>query len=382
MKILYITYVKPGTGGWIHATQFVKAVDVTGDELHVFPPMEEPKQMSAGASAPPARGRFREIRVLVNAFFRKILPEFREIRRVRPDAVILRAGSYFSSVVLCRLMGIPVVLELNGPVLEQRFLPKEKQLRCLKFWQWFEKNILIGWPNHVTVVSETLRQYYLGWGVDPDKVSTVPNGVDVEEFFPQDCNQIRHELGLEGKTVVGFSGHFSPWHGLPLLVEAMENVLARFPDVVLMLMGKPNVGFTMPDLPRDRVITTGYVSHKDMPRYLAAVDVFAVPYPKMELFYFSPLKMFEAMAMENAVVASAQGQILDLVQDGETGLLFSPGDGAALEEKLLKACADSALRQSLGANARQLMEKEFTWKMNGKRMVQSCQRAMQQSGPS
>lgn len=374
MKILYISYVKPGSGGSVHTSQFVQAAKKLDMDLIVYPSLE-PVLSGAGEKAEKRAQKFREFRALGAMFARNLMPEYRLIKKIQPDAIVLRAGRYLSSLAIAKFMKIPIVLEINGPVLEQKFLPKDQRLRWLSFWQLVEKKMLLDLPDHVTVVSEILRQYYIGRGIAPEKISCAPNGVDTQIFRPDLGINIKKSLGLTGKIVVGFSGNFSFWHGLPGLVKAMEKILKKNKDTALLLIGKPNIGFKMPGLPKQRVVTTGYVAHENMPQYLDAVDVFVAPYPKMELFYFSPLKIFEAMAMGKTVVASGQGQINELVKDGETGLLYEPGDKLGLEQKLMQACSCKKLRQRLGQNARKKILENYTWEINARKVMDACKKA-------
>src|SRR5205807_2068305 len=74
------------------------------------------------------------------------------------------------------------------------------------------------------------------------------------------------------------------------------------------------------------VTFAGGVAHEDVPQHLAAMDVAIAPYPALDNFYYSPLKLFEYMAAGRPVVASRVGQVAEVVVDGVTGLLFGPGE--------------------------------------------------------
>lgn len=94
---------------------------------------------------------------------------------------------------------------------------------------------------------------------------------------------------------------------------------------------------------------------------LTSMDVAVAPYPALDDFYFSPLKIFEYMAAGRAIVASAIGQIGDLITDGITGLLYPPGDTAALSAALQRLADDPVLRVQLGKAARQAVVQNHTW---------------------
>ena len=93
------------------------------------------------------------------------------------------------------------------------------------------------------------------------------------------------------------------------------------------------------------VVFTGIVPHEEIRRYLASVDVALAPYPRLDNFYYSPLKLFEYMAAGRVVVASNAGQIPQIIRHRVTGLLYEPGDRAGLLNCLCELRKDAALRE-------------------------------------
>jgi glycosyltransferase involved in cell wall biosynthesis len=98
----------------------------------------------------------------------------------------------------------------------------------------------------------------------------------------------------------------------------------------------------------DRVTFAGAHPLEDMPAWMRGMDIAVAPYPPMENFYFSPLKILDAMACGVANVASKIGQVNELLREGETGLLTPPGDASALAAALRKLANDAPLRHRLG----------------------------------
>jgi glycosyltransferase involved in cell wall biosynthesis len=383
MKICYINYEKYGGGSWVHTSRFIDALREIHNNLNVYTPLvhqgeaEEEDRSPLGGSLG-FSDNLREFRFLAAMFVRRLFEEFKLLRNVAPDVVILRQARYVSAVPLCRLLNIPILLEINGPALEYDFLPQEERLRGGAFWHWVDKN-LMRIASHNMVVSETLKQYYVTDGIASEKITSVPNGVDTKIFNGAvQGDRIRKKLGLDGKTVVGFSGKFAKWHGLPFLAEAMRLIheSGKYQDLTLLLVGSPGETVVMPDLPDEITTITGHIPHNEMPEYLAAIDIFVAPYPLITPFYFSPLKIFEAMAMGKPVIASAQGQICELITDEESGLLYPPGDLSALVERIERLLDDVELRRGLGRNARKIMETQYTWKDNAERMLALCKKVV------
>ncbi|CAK8719879.1 Glycosyltransferase involved in cell wall bisynthesis [Candidatus Electrothrix aarhusensis] len=389
MRICYISYVKYGEGSWVHTSQFIATLKKIHHDVKVYTPLAHQgattpvaKRSSnrEGSTSPGLMNNFREIRLLAVMFTRRAIGELRLLRNVKPDVVILRQERYLSSILLCRLFNIPIIVEVNGPALENQFLPKDEQLRGKAFWQWLEKKML-AMPDHIMVVSKTLKQHYVTCCIPYQKITCIPNGVDIHTFNPDITgDRIRDKLDLKGKTVVGFSGTFAPWHGIGFLADAMKRIIEskKYKDVVLLLVGKPGYAITMPDLPDAVTTITGHIPHEEMPEYLAVIDIFVAPYPEIAPFYFSPLKIFEAMSMGKPVIASAQGQICELITDNISGLLYPPGDQSALIKNIERLICDTQFRNDLGQNARKMIETNFTWKDNANRMLNLCKQVVDQ----
>lgn len=385
MRILYINYEKFGGGAWVHTSRFIEALRKIHKNLIIHTPRIHQGEIEEEESSP-LGGTFgfsdnlRELRFLAALFVRRLSEEFRLLRKISPDVVILRQGRYISAVPLCRLLNIPIILEINGPALEYEFLPQEERLRCTAFWHWLDK-MLMRIASHNMLVSETLKQYYVKDGIAAEKITSIPNGVDIYAFnVSVKGDKVRDQLNLKGKTVVGFSGKFARWHGLSLLADAMKAIYAskKYNELALLLVGSPDDNMDLPDLPRKITTITGHIPHEEMPEYLAAIDIFVAPYPLITPFYFSPLKIFEAMAMGSPVIASAQGQICELITDKVSGLLYPPGDIAALIQHIERLIADAEYRKELGENARKVMETRYTWKDNAEQMLALCKKVVEQ----
>ena len=178
---------------------------------------------------------------------------------------------------------------------------------------------------------------------------------------------LRSELGLEGKTVLGFAGSFYAYEGLDLLVEAVAILARSHPELRVVLVGG---GPQEQALKRqvaslglaDRFTFVGRVPHADIPRYYRFIDVLAYPRHRMRLTEIvTPLKPLEAMAQGCMLVASDVGGHRELIRDGETGFLFPAGDANALARTIDAILARQAEWPRLRAQARRFVELERTW---------------------
>jgi glycosyltransferase involved in cell wall biosynthesis len=107
---------------------------------------------------------------------------------------------------------------------------------------------------------------------------------------------------------------------------------------------------------------TGYVTHSEVSRLVNAADIAVVPVPAMKQeMWLSPMKLFEYMASGKATVASAMGQIANVVKDGQNGLLVPAGDANALASAIHRLIADPELRARLGQQARADAVSHHSW---------------------
>ena len=196
--------------------------------------------------------------------------------------------------------------------------------------------------DQVTTICEGLRRDIAVRGIADERITVIPNAVDVAafRFGAEPDAALRHRLGLDGATVLGFAGSFYGYEGIHLLIEAAQRMLPRRPELrVLLVGGGPQedalkaqaaaAGLT------DKVIFTGRVAHAEVQRYYGLIDVLAYPrLPSRLTDLVTPLKPLEAMAQGRMFVASDVGGHRELIRDRETGFLCRAGDVAALEAAL------------------------------------------------
>lgn len=244
--------------------------------------------------------------------------------------------------------------------------------------------------DQITTICEGLRGDIASRGVAADKVTVIPNAVDVASFqfgVPPD-EALQQRLGLQGATVIGFAGSFYGYEGLHLLVEAVRLMRPRHPKLRLLLVGGgPQEAALKAQVAKnglqDTVIFTGRVPHDQVQRYYELIDVLAYPRLPIRLTELvTPLKPLEAMAQGRVFVASNVGGHRELVRHGETGYLCPAGDAVALEKGIETALAQREHWPQIRAQARRFVEQERTWTNSVARYAEVYRRALAQRGRS
>ncbi len=215
--------------------------------------------------------------------------------------------------------------------------------------------------------------------VAPEKLLTVPNGLDLTEA-PLSRAEARSRLGLAADTpVVGFVGRLCPDKDPALLVEAAARLDGLAADVqVVLIGGDPSGGRREADLGRriraaglgERVRLAGY--RTDAAQLCAAFDVLAVP-SRAEPF---GLVLLEALVRGVPVVATRAGGIPEIVRHGVEGLLVPPGDARALAAALQALLADPQERTRMGRAGRERVASAFSLEGMTAGVEAACRRAL------
>lgn len=281
---------------------------------------------------------------------------------------------------LARRLGVPHLLEVNAPLTYEQERMRGLEMKSLA--RQVESEIFRE-TDCVLVVSEALKEFVASCKVPEEKIVVQPNAVDPCRFSPEvQGDAVRKRHNLHGKLVVGFVGSLKPWHGVESLLQAFRPLVASDNRWHLLLVGDGPARESLQHYVQsngfaDAVTFTGRVHYDDIPAHIAAMDITVAPYTPNDHFYFSPIKIFEYMAMGKAVVAGRLGQIPHIIREGESGLLFTPGNVDELTAALEQLRQDPSLRLRIGEAARMQVYKENTWERNAERVLDCARRLLQ-----
>jgi glycosyltransferase involved in cell wall biosynthesis len=369
-----------GGGSVAHTAGVIGGLEQAGVEVRVVSSDRLPGVVATTSVLAPEMwfdGWLRELEDLAyNIAF--VIAGLRSARGFRPDVLYQRHTAFnCSGAVLSRVLGLPLVLEFNSSELwKGRYWGGLRLVRTAKLVE----RINLRAADRVVVVSEVLRGDLLSMGVADERIVVNPNAVDPHRFRPDVAGElVRQRLRFESAVVIGFSGTFGVWHGVPTLARVLAVVLASRPDARWLLIGdgplRPLVDQAIDEHGlAERVHQTGLVPHAEMPSYLAACDILVSPHARQAdggEFFGSPTKLFEYMAAGRPIVASAVGQIADVLVHNQSALLVPPDDPTALCRAVVRMIDDTCLRARLGRAAREAAEQRHTWRQNADRVLAS-----------
>lgn len=311
----------------------------------------------------------------------------KEVNRCKADIVVVANASPLLGVVgfLCArlagrplLMGCPDWMSAYAAGLAGR---KMDSIR-LVLMNAVEMH-LYKWADGVFAVTAFLGKALARYGVKPEKVSVIPNGVDTQEFSPQvDGSDVRRKYGLGNRCVVLLSGHLEEWAGVSLMRDLAMKLDKEFPDSRILLVGAgSSMTSLLERLAKDNldhmVIYAGLQPFEQMPKFNSACDIAVCVFPRTFTSHAaSPLKIFEYMGAGKAIVATQVAGTAEILNEN-TGILVRPDDTAAICDAVVRLCRDPHLRTRLGANARALAERSFSWAHLSQRFLDECSKVME-----
>ena len=309
----------------------------------------------------------------ITRYVQRYTRELEEYARDQRPFVIHAASNHWNgltAVQTARRLGIASVYEVRGlwEVTRASRNPEWGEGGMYRYIRRMEADAASG-ADRVLAITAGLRDEMIDRGVAPEKISLVPNGVDTTRFtpIPRDVGLAR-QLGIEGKTVIGYVGSVLDYEGLDLLVHAAAGLSATRDDFHVLIVGDGAELGAFTELAESldvlgRYVTfTGRVPHAEVERYYSLIDI--APFPRLPLpvcELVSPLKPFEAMAMGKAVVSSDVRALAEIVTDGVNGLLHEKGSAQSLTSVLQVLLDSPELRARLGETARRWVVAERDW---------------------
>ncbi|MGH3813045.1 MAG: glycosyltransferase family 4 protein, partial [Pseudonocardiaceae bacterium] len=373
MRIAYVC-TDPGVpvfgrkGASVHAQSVLRTLVARGDEVHLL-------TVRTGGD-PPADLR----RVRLHAVPRASAadPPTREVSAQQADA---RVGGLLSHLHAQRRLDlvyeryslwgrtamawaaehdVASALEVNAPLVEEQAAHRVLVDR-LRAEQIAVQ--VMSTAGAVLCVSEAVAAWARQHTADTRNVHTLPNGVDTIRVHPS-SRPLTPPTGTP--FTVGFVGTLKPWHGVDTLADAFAQLASVDPTYRLLIVGDgPLAGSLRTQLEQAgvsaQVEMTGALEPHAVPAMLHRMDIATAPYPQLDDFYFSPLKVYEYLAAGVPIVASRVGDLPNLLDHGELGVLVEAGDPIALATALATLRANPEHRAQLSRDGRHRAVERHDW---------------------
>lgn len=247
---------------------------------------------------------------------------------------------------LARRKQKPLIIDCDDYESESNRTNAKWQKKVLAF---FEK-YLPKKANIVTTNTQFMREHLILQGVEERKIVYLPNGVDTERFCepsPEMVSELRTELSLDGKRVIGYFGSLNlANHPVDLLMRSFKLVIEKIDGAILLIVGGGKDLDYLKKLSeelglKDKVVFTGRVKSDEMNIYYRLADVSVDPVnDTLADRGRCPLKIFESWQMGVPVVSGDVGDRKILARVPASILLYNPGDGAQLSQLLVELIED------------------------------------------
>ena len=381
LRILFSHRTQSRDGQFVHIQELIQALRALGHIVNVVEPHhvkslqlgDEPRVSQAiKKHIPRFAYELMELAYSIPEFFSLVAA----CRKYRPDILYQRANLYMFSGWLCaRVFRLPYLLEVNAPLTEER-----KRFGNLRLWglAWRIERAVWRAADQVLPVTHVLAQTIMRAGIPSDRITVVPNGVDVARFTATAPAALRHTFSPEQKLVLGFVGFVREWHHADVIVDLLAKPDLP-PNSHFLIVGDGPVKDALLDQARrlgvsDRLTITGIVPREDVAKYIECFDIALQPHV---VAYASPLKLLEYMALARAIIAPATANIQELLQHEVNAWLIDPDDRAALAPAVSRLANNAGLRKKLGAAARDtVLSRDLTWLHNARIVATLAQALM------
>lgn len=379
MKILYHHRTASKDGQAVHIEEMIASLRSLGHEVRVVAPASSGgDEMGAEVGwvqhlrklLPRAIYEFLELLYSLVAYVRLA----RAADEFKPDVIYERYNLYLlAGLLLKRRSGLPLLLEVNAPLAQERSQFGGLGLPFLARWA---EGVVWRGADFVLPVTRVLARSLTDRGVSVQRIAVIPNGINEAHFsrVPTPA-AAKHALGWPDSLVLGFTGFVREWHGVDRVLRWMASDGAPA-DARLLVVGDGPARVALEALAVElgldgRVRFTGVIPRERVPEHVAAFDIALQP---AVVPYASPLKLFEYLALSKAIVAPRQPNIEEILTDGENAVLFDEGDGQGLEQALSRLCTDDELRLRIAAGAGATVSRlGLTWTRNAQRITEMAQ---------
>jgi glycosyltransferase involved in cell wall biosynthesis len=384
MKVLLVLYeydprVRGDMGGYRHAVELAEAWTRSGHDTVIVRPRLGERGRAAGVVETPIV----EVPVIrpLSAYAGLLVGGLRAGRRHRADVVYAREMLGPVPLLLARLLGRPLVIEVNADSYahrRDRLGNGPVRLAVLRALQ----RLAFRTADRIVAVTPGLRDAIVSrYGIAAEKVSVIANGANLERLAPMGAAACRRAIGLpEAAPCVGFVGTFFHYQGVDTLIAAAPEILARHPAARFLVVGDGPARSDWETAARTTGVAPafvfpGQVPHADVARWINAMDVCVAPFAGSR-GETSPLKLYDYLACARPAVVSAIPAVTDESRASGGCVDVPPDDPKALARAVIDLLDDAPRRRRLGEAGRAWVTRERAWDVVARRVLAVCASAI------
>jgi len=279
----------------------------------------------------------------------------------------------FIAIFTKRLHKKPVVIKIYGaeifPFFRRNNITSKIAKRIIKY----------ALKKAEKVVSNSAATCKVGEELSGRKdIEVLSEGVDLKFFNPHiDCCEIIKREKLDGYHIIFSTGRMVERKGFRYLIEAMPHLLKEFPNIKLVLGGdgpeRKNLEKLSVDLGvEDNVIFLGFISDKELPKFMKACSVFVLPsiVDRKGDTEGLGLVLLEAMACGTPVIGTNVGGIPYIIKNCVNGFLVEQKNPKQLAEKIVTLLKDEGSRRKIGKAGRKFVEENFSWETIAEKYIE------------
>lgn len=314
----------------------------------------------------PNKGFFKRVLNFLSFFFSSWV--MGAILTERPQVVVGTSPQFFCAVsayLLSCVKRVPFVFEVRDiwpqSAVELGALKNPYIIRAL---EWLEL-LLYRRAALIVIVAESFRSHILAKGIDPNKITMIPNGIDAQylEGSTTDPDWLRAELGLQDKFIVSYVGTHGMSHALDTVLRAAKELTAT-PDIHFLFIGegaeKENLKKQAQELNLTNVTFLAEQPRERLLSFYRASQVSLVPLRQLPIFKtVLPSKIFELMGTGCPIICSVEGEAQALIERAKAGLCIEPENVSALVAAIETLRSNPGLRKSLAENGEDFVRTHY-----------------------
>ena len=215
-----------------------------------------------------------------------------------------------------------------------------------------EQNVVDKVDMFIAVSRYMRRELNQTFGINYNKITVIPNGVDTAIFKHQEADDIRRKYQLDNRFIVLFVGRDDPQKGVRYLVNAVKNLAKQIPEILLVMVGHQDI------YNEKHILCLPRVSRGELVKLHSISDVFVLP----SVYEPFGIVLLEAMACETPCIGIRTGGMPDIIDHDRTGILVEPRSDEGISEAISRLYHDPEKRCRMGKNGRERVISDFSWK--------------------